>query len=128
MEFLLLSSLWRKVPCISTGKVEALKDFYTKNDDSIGEFLEHFLGKELVEKQIAPVLSGVYSGKLNDLTIASTLPYVLDYKEKYGSIMKGFKANKETFQSGGEKKFLSFRNGLGSLIIAFEKRQRMLRL
>jgi oxygen-dependent protoporphyrinogen oxidase len=122
-----IESLAKSTLVSAQGKVEALKDFYTKNErftknDSIGEFLEHFLGKELVEKQIAPVLSGVYSGKLNDLTIASTLPYVLDYKEKYGSIMKGFEANKETFQSGGEKKFLSFRKGLGSLINAFEKR------
>ncbi|MCH6267399.1 protoporphyrinogen oxidase [Neobacillus citreus] len=108
------------------GKVAALKDFYTKNEtftknDSIGSFLEHFLGSELVEKQIAPVLSGVYSGKLSDLTIASTLPYLIDYKEKYGSIIKGLEANKQKFK-GGERKFLSFQNGLGSLIDAFEEK------
>jgi protoporphyrinogen/coproporphyrinogen III oxidase len=122
-----IESLAKSTLVSAEGKVEALKDFYTKNErftknDSIGEFLEHFLGKELVEKQIAPVLSGVYSGNLNELTIASTLPYVLDYKEKYGSIMKGFEANKQTFQSGGDKKFLSFKNGLGSLIDAFENK------
>jgi oxygen-dependent protoporphyrinogen oxidase len=109
------------------GKVEALKDFYTKNEtftknDSIGEFLECFLGKELVDKQIAPVLSGVYAGNVSDLTIASTLPYLLDYKEEYGSIIKGFEANKKKFQSSGEKKFLSFKNGLSSLIDTFERK------
>src|SRR5690606_16576855 len=82
----------------------------------------HFFGKELVEKQIAPVLSGVYSGKLSEFTIASTLPNILDYKEEYGSIIKGFEANKEKFQSSGEKKFLSFKNGLGTLIEAYEKK------
>ncbi|WP_040203466.1 protoporphyrinogen oxidase [Neobacillus jeddahensis] len=106
------------------GKVAALKDFYTKNDsftknDSIGSFLEYFLGTELVEKQIAPVLSGVYSGRLSDLTIASTLPYLIDYKEKYGSIIKGLEANKQQFK-GGERKFLSFQNGLSTLIDALE--------
>jgi oxygen-dependent protoporphyrinogen oxidase len=109
------------------GKVEALKDLYAKNEtftknDSVGAFLEHFLGKELVEKQIAPVLSGVYSGKLSDLTLASTLPYLLDYKDKYGSIIKGLEANKEKFQIGGERKFLSFRRGLGTLVDAFENK------
>jgi oxygen-dependent protoporphyrinogen oxidase len=122
-----IESLAKSTLVSSEGKVEALKDFYTKNEtftknDSIGEFLEFFLGKELVEKQIAPVLSGVYSGEISDLTIASTLPYVLDYKEEYGSIMKGFEANKEKFQSSGEKKFLSFKSGLGALIDAFEER------
>ncbi|MFD2446637.1 protoporphyrinogen oxidase [Bacillus sp. CGMCC 1.16607] len=122
-----VESLAKSTLVSAEGKVEALKDFYTKNEtftknDSIGTFLEHFFGKELVEKQIAPVLSGVYSGELSDLTIASTLPYILDYKEQYGSIIKGFEANKEKFQSNGEKKFLSFKNGLGSLIDAYERK------
>lgn len=109
------------------GKVEALKDFYTPNetftkDDSVGDFLEAFLGKELVEKQIAPVLSGVYSGKLSELTIASTLPYLIDYKNEYGSIIKGLNANKAKFQSGSGKKFLSFRRGVSQLIDALEQK------
>lgn len=108
------------------GKVEALKDFYTTNEsftinDSVGSFLEAFLGKEIVEKQIAPVLSGVYSGKLNDLTIASTLPYLLEYKNKYGSIIQGLAANKATFKSTGDKKFLSFKEGASALINALEQ-------
>ncbi|WP_066400982.1 protoporphyrinogen oxidase [Neobacillus mesonae] len=118
-----IESLAKSTLVSAEGKVEALKDFYTKNEtftknDSVGAFLEHFLGTELVEKQIAPVLSGVYSGKLSDLTIASTLPYLIDYKETYGSIIKGFEANKEKFK-GGERKFLSFKNGLDSLIDAY---------
>jgi oxygen-dependent protoporphyrinogen oxidase len=122
-----VESLAKSTLISAEGKVEALKDFYTKNEtftknDSIGEFLEFFLGKEIVQKQIAPVLSGVYSGKLSDLTIASTLPYVFDYKEEYGSIIKGFEANKKKFQSGGGQKFISFRNGLGTLIDAFEQK------
>ncbi|PZE21611.1 protoporphyrinogen oxidase [Paenibacillus xerothermodurans] len=103
------------------GKVDALRDLYTPNEaftkeDSIGAFLQYFLGKELVEKQISPVLSGVYSGRLEDLTIASTLPYLLDYKNEYGSIIQGLSANKQKFQANGDKKFLSFQHGVSSLI------------
>jgi protoporphyrinogen/coproporphyrinogen III oxidase len=121
-----IESLAKSTLVSAEGKVEALKDFYTGNEnftenDSVGAFLEHFLGKELVEKQIGPVLSGVYSGGVEDLTIASTLPYLIKYKEEYGSIIKGFEANRQKFQSGGEKKFLSFRNGLGTLVDSFEK-------
>ena len=108
------------------GKQEALKDLDTKNehftrDSSIGEFLESFLGKELVEKQIAPVLSGVYSGKLHDLTLASTLPYLVDYKNDYGSIIKGLEANKAKFQDAANKKFLSFDEGMAVLIDRLEE-------
>lgn len=109
------------------GKVEALKDLYTPNDqftknDSVGDFLEAFLGKELVEKQISPVLSGVYSGKLSELTIASTLPYLIDYKNEYGSIIQGLSANKAKFQGNGDKKFMSFNGGVSTLIDTMEQR------
>lgn len=121
-----VESLAKSTLVSAEGKVEALKDFYTKNEgftknDSIGGFLEHFFGKELVEKQIGPVLSGVYSGDLKDLTISSTLPQVFDYKEKYGSIIKGFEENRKVWQSGGDRKFLSLKGGLGALIDAYEK-------
>ncbi|NOU94215.1 protoporphyrinogen oxidase [Paenibacillus sp. LMG 31456] len=109
------------------GKVEALKDFYTPNEtftkeDSIGAFLKHFLGEELVEKQISPVLSGVYSGQLQDLTIASTIPYLLDYKNEYGSIIRGLAENKKRIQGNGDKKFLSFKQGVSGLIDRLEER------
>lgn len=119
-----IESLANSTLISAEGKVAALKDFYTKNEtftknDSIGSFLEYFLGTEIVKKQISPVLSGVYSGNLSDLTLSSTLPYLIDYKEQYGSIIKGLEANKQKFK-GGERKFLSFQNGLDSLIDAFE--------
>lgn len=121
-----IESLAKSELVSAEGKVRALKDLYTKNEtftenDSVGAFLECFFGKELVEKQIAPVLSGVYSGKLSELTIASTLPYLLDYKNQYGSIIKGLEANKDKFLSNNDKKFLSFKNGLESLIDGFER-------
>lgn len=109
------------------GKEEAMKDFDLPNDDftkesSIGSFLEHFLGKELVEKQIAPVLSGVYSGDLNKLTMDTTLPYLVDYKKEYGSIIKGLGANREQFLAAANKKFISFKSGLSALIDSLEEK------
>lgn len=109
------------------GKRAALRDFETNNetftrDSSIGEFLEAFLGKELVDNQIAPVLSGVYSGNLHELTLASTLPYLVDYKNKYGSIIKGLEANKQHFQGTANKKFISFDGGMAVLIDRLEEK------
>ncbi|MDO7908307.1 protoporphyrinogen oxidase [Paenibacillus sp. JX-17] len=115
------------------GKVEALKDFYTPNEtfteqDSLGSFLEYFLGAELVRKQIEPVVSGVYSGELDDLTIASTFPYLLQYKNEYGSLMKGLGEHKQKFLSGGSKKFISFDTGMSELIGTMERKLEGVRL
>ncbi|WP_445490700.1 protoporphyrinogen oxidase [Niallia sp. 03133] len=121
-----LDSLFSSELVSAKGKLEALKDLFKRNksftkETSIGEFLECFLGKELVEKQIAPVLAGVYSGSLETLSMASTLPYLLDYKEEYGSIIQGLAKNKSTFQSAANKKFISFKNGLSSIINRLEE-------
>ncbi|MDP4095583.1 protoporphyrinogen oxidase [Paenibacillus sp. P96] len=109
------------------GKVAALKDYYTPNEtftenDSLGVFLEHFLGEELVRKQISPVISGVYSGELDNLTIASTFPFLLEYKNKYGSIMKGLAENRDRFLRKDGRKFVSFRRGVSDLIDRLEAR------
>lgn len=109
-----------------SGKEEVVKDLLIAEnkftaESSVGEFLRFYLGNEIVEKQIAPVLSGVYSGDLNKLSIASTLPYLLDYKNEYGSIMKGFEANKDFYQKNAAKKFLSFKNGLVELFDRIEE-------
>ncbi|HWK22769.1 MAG TPA: protoporphyrinogen oxidase [Ureibacillus sp.] len=108
------------------GKQRVLMDAEIPNDrftkeNSIGDFLEYFLGKEIVEKQIAPVLAGVYSGDLYQLSLASTLPYLVDYKNRYGSIMKGFEANRAQFEKAADKKFISFKNGLSALINRLEE-------
>lgn len=122
-----LESLAKSELISAEGKVEALKDFYTPNerftkDDSVGEFLTAFLGEELVERQIAPVLSGVYSGSLDELTIASTMPYLLEYKNEYGSILKGLEVNGQQFKGTSGSKFLSFTGGLSTLIEALEQK------
>ncbi|MGM0851239.1 MAG: protoporphyrinogen oxidase [Bacillota bacterium] len=122
-----VESLKKSTLLSEEGKIDALKDLETENtqftkESSIGGFLEAFLGKELVEKQVAPVLSGVYSGNLHKLTMASTLPYLLEYKNKYGSIIKGLSANKPKFQGASNKKFISFKNGLSAIIERLEEK------
>ncbi|WP_042479175.1 protoporphyrinogen oxidase [Bacillus ndiopicus] len=99
---------------------EIPNDRFTK-ESSIGEFLEYFLGGGIVKKQIAPVLAGVYSGDLYELSVASTLPYLVDYKNNYGSIMAGFKAHREQFEKAADKKFISFRQGMSAFIHHIEK-------
>ncbi|WP_026693494.1 protoporphyrinogen oxidase [Peribacillus kribbensis] len=120
-----MSSLFNSTLISHEGKIRAMKDFTTPNtkfskEDSVAVFLKAFLGEELVEKQISPVLSGVYSGKLDKLTLASTLPYLVDYKNEYGSILKGMFKNKSRFLSGN-KKFISFENGLSRIIERLEE-------
>ncbi|MBD3108038.1 protoporphyrinogen oxidase [Bacillus sp. AGMB 02131] len=119
-------ALYKSTLLSEAGKERVLEEMHIENthftkEDSIGEFLEYLLGKEIVENQIAPILSGVYSGSLHDLSIASTLPHLLDYKNEYGSIIRGLEANQEQTKRN-KKKFLSFKNGLSTLIDTIEEK------
>lgn len=119
-------SLMKSTLVSEEGKRAALRDFEEAEhsftpDSPVGEFLRAFLGDELVERQIAPVLSGVYSGSIDSLTLGSTLPYLLEYKNEYGSIIKGLGANRAKFEAQANKKFLSFDGGLDVLIDALEE-------
>ncbi|MGE7844039.1 protoporphyrinogen oxidase [Lysinibacillus sp. NPDC093712] len=121
-----LASLEASTLVSEAGKQIALQDLKMPNkgftkESSIGEFLTYYLGEELVQNQIAPVLAGVYSGDLHQLSIASTLPYLIDYKNEYGSIIKGFDANREQFMKASNKKFISFKKGLSTLIDRLEE-------
>lgn len=122
-----VESLMESTLLSEEGKMRVLQDADIPNtqftkESSIGEFLEYFLGEEIVHKQIAPVLAGVYSGNLYELSLNSTLPYLVDYKNEYGSIMKGFEANREKFERSANKKFISFKNGLSGLINRIEEK------
>lgn len=123
-----VESLYESTLLSEEGKKAALADFDKTDlpfgpEDAVGDFLTYYLGAEIVQKQIAPVLSGVYSGSLDNLTMKSTLPFLLDYKKQYGSIMKGFEANKEAFLGDkARKKFISFQGGLGTLIDQLESK------
>ncbi|RNA67106.1 protoporphyrinogen oxidase [Alteribacter keqinensis] len=122
-----VKSLYESTLVSEAGKKAALKDLETPNEgftkeSSVGDFLTFFLGGELVEKQIAPVLSGVFSGTLDKLTVGATLPFLIDYKEKYGSIIKGLEAHKEQFKAGSSRKFLSFKGGLSTIIDRMEEK------
>lgn len=121
-----IESLYASTLVSEEGKERALKDLQLPNlhftkESSIGEFLEYFLGEEIVKKQIAPVLAGVYSGDLYQLSLNSTLPYLVDYKNEYGSIMKGFEANRTQFEKAANKKFISFKHGLSAIIDRLEE-------
>ena len=66
------------------------------------------------------MLSGVYSGKLNELTMASTLPYLLDYKINMEVLLKALKRIK-TVSISRKQKFVSFKGGLSTIIDRLEE-------
>jgi oxygen-dependent protoporphyrinogen oxidase len=111
------------------GKIRAAADFVlpkseSGEDQSLGEFFRRRLGNEVVEKLIEPLLSGIYAGDIDQLSLMSTFPQFYEVEQKYRSLIIGMKKTKppepkqpSNSKSGG---FLTFKTGLQSFVDAIE--------
>lgn len=115
----------------SKGKLRAGMDFILpkgkpQDDQSLGVFFRRRLGDELLENLIEPLLSGIYAGDIDDLSLMATFPNFYQLEQNHGSLIKGIrKTMPEKKQKTKGKKpsmFLSLKNGLESLVDAMETR------
>lgn len=98
-----------------------------EGDRSLGEFFRHRLGNEVVENLIEPLLSGVYAGNIDDLSLMSTFPQFYHVERKYRSLILGMRSTTpKQPKAAADKKtpsaFLTFKRGLQSLVEAIEQR------
>lgn len=95
---------------------------YAGSDISLDTFFRARLGSEVVEAMIEPLLSGIYNGTLDDMSIESTFPQFITIEQKTRSLILGMKALTPPVQAGVKPreagKFLSLGQGLGVLIDA----------
>ncbi|MDP4551755.1 protoporphyrinogen oxidase [Alkalihalobacillus macyae] len=113
------------------GKVRAACDLILPRreddgkDQSLGLFFRRRLGNEVVENLIEPLLSGIYAGDIDKLSLMSTFPQFYEVERKYRSLIIGMKkTTPPSRRSTGKKKpaFLTVKSGLQSFIKAIEDR------
>ncbi|MBP1947308.1 protoporphyrinogen oxidase [Virgibacillus litoralis] len=111
------------------GKLRAGMDFVIPkskkgSDQSLGGFFRRRFGNELVENLIEPLLSGIYAGNIDDMSLMATFPNFYQLEQKHRSLIKGLqKTTPKKKKSIGKKPgmFFSFINGFESLIHTLEK-------
>ncbi|MFT3894294.1 MAG: protoporphyrinogen oxidase [Anaerolineales bacterium] len=94
-------------------------------DESLGTFVSRRLGREAYENLIEPLMSGIYAGDGDQLSLASTFPYLRDLELKYGSLARGAlqmraKSNGKAVQ-GSRSAFLTPTTGLAEIVEALVK-------
>ena len=112
-------------PALSLGgKLRALQEPFQPriqaSDISVADFIEHRLGKELLENLVDPFISGIYAGNVADLSLPAVFPKLWEWEQNGGSLFKGAKMARKKAQQAGESKrkpmqLLSFPHGLGEL-------------
>ena len=58
-------------------------------DESLGEFVTRRLGRSAYENLIEPLMSGIYAGDGDQLSLQSTFPFLRDLELKHGGLVKG---------------------------------------
>ena len=114
------------------GKLRAAADIVLPKskeyeDQAVGTFFRRRFGDEVVENLIEPLLSGIYAGDIDELSLMSTLPQFYQIEQKYGSLMRGMKKSEmftlrrkknDQFEEVGQ--FFTFKKGLYSLVERIE--------
>lgn len=116
-----------------TGKLRAAGDFFLPRskgleDQSLGMFFRRRFGSEIVENLIEPLLSGVYAGDIDKMSLQATYPQFYEAEKKHRSLILGMRKSKpkkapEKSREPVKKEgvFHTFRNGLETLVDAVEK-------
>lgn len=94
-----------------------------QGDETVGAFVSRRLGREVYEKLVEPLMSGIYAGNGDQLSLAATFPQLRQLELKHGSLLKGL----TTTEDRGQKTesaippyppFVSLPGGMGALVQA----------
>jgi len=92
-------------------------------DASVSAFLGYYLGTEMTERVIAPLMAGVYGGDIRQLSARMTLPTLwqiakLHRNLAWASLVRSLrrKLQRQSTNSQTRSYFMTLKNGLGELV------------
>jgi len=95
-----------------------------QTDQSAGHFFRRRLGNELVDRLIEPLLSGIYAGNIDELSLMATFPQFYHQEQQYRSLMIGMKKTAPTAKKDAKPQgaFMTLKRGLQQLVNAIADR------
>lgn len=98
-----------------------------EGDESLGGFLQRRMGREVAENIAEPLLSGIYAGDTQVLSLDATFPQFKAVEQKYGSIIKGMLMSRKAGvgaqspalnlpAAAKQSMFLNYKTGLNTLV------------
>lgn len=97
-------------------------------DESLGNFVSRRLGRPAYERLIEPLMSGIYAGDGDQLSLKSTFPYLRDLELQHGGLVKGALATRRKMarkggrSPGSRSAFLTPTTGLAEIVEALVER------
>ena len=87
-------------------------------DESLGDFARRRLGKEALEKLIDPMVTGIFAGDPDRMSLRSCFPLICELEEKYGGLVWGMiSLARERRKTGGKGEMSA---GPGGVLTSFD--------
>jgi oxygen-dependent protoporphyrinogen oxidase len=93
-------------------------------DESLGAFVSRRLGRPAYENLIEPLMSGIYAGDGDQLSLQATFPYLKDMESGHGGLIRGALALRQKMSNNGNQRngsrsaFLTPTTGLAEIVEA----------
>jgi len=97
-------------------------------DESLGDFVSRRLGRAAYENLIEPLMSGIYAGDGDLLSLQATFPYLRELEMEHGGLVRGAlaarrkRANSRAAPASNRSIFLTPTTGLAELVEALVER------
>jgi oxygen-dependent protoporphyrinogen oxidase len=84
------------------------------DDESIASFLSRRLGREAYDRLVEPLVTGIYGGDGEQLSLGATFPGLRAVELEHGSLLRGLQA--QSGAESGRPPFVSIRLGMDTLV------------
>ena len=101
-----------------------------RGDESLGAFFRRRLGDEALERIIEPLMTGIYAGDADSLSIQATFPRFPEMELQAGSIVRALLGSWRRHQGAGPggSPFVTLQGGLSEMVQALTARLSPLRV
>lgn len=90
-------------------------------DESIAAFITRRMGREAYDRLVEPLMSGIFAGDGEQLSLAATFPNLRELELRHGSVLGGLQAPATTDGTAAAP-FASLRGGMGDLVAGLLRR------
>ena len=96
----------------------------SEQDESVGSFVRRRLGREVLERIVAPLVAGIYTADVERLSMRATMAPFVEMERAHGSLFRATRARRKTGEDTVERlssgarysQFRAFRGGMLELI------------
>ena len=91
----LFSDIARAAYATESDRADELRGLAPQADESVAEFVRRHFGEEVLTKVAGPLLSGVFGGDVNKLSVRAVMPAFVAMEREQGSLVKALSGKRQ---------------------------------